>query len=317
MPALVISLDFEMFWGVTDSKTIENYGANIEGEWQSVPGILKLFKKYDIHATWATVGMLMCKDYEQWRGLRPTVMPTYDRESQSAYSAAELARNFPKLFFARPLVEQILTTDGQELACHTYSHFYCGEAGATPEQFAADIKCAQIIFNEYGVKPTSLVFPRNQMSDEYLNQLSGIGFTAYRGNEEHWLYRDGHRVSGSSFKRLARAGDAYFPLTGNHISMLPDKIPADQLMNIPASSFLRPSSGHPVIDKLLSHRIEGGMLEAAKANGVFHLWWHPHNFGQNTEANLKNLEQLLKYYCLLNQVYGMRSLSMKELRNSC
>ena len=77
MSALVISLDFELFWGVTDSKTIENYGANVEGVWQSVPGILKLFKEYGIHATWATVGMLMCKDYKQWCDLRPSVMPTY------------------------------------------------------------------------------------------------------------------------------------------------------------------------------------------------------------------------------------------------
>ena len=99
--------------------------------------------------------------------------------------------------------------------------------------------------------------------------------------------------------------------------MLPDKIPADQPMNIPASRFLRPLSGQQVIDKLLLHRVKEGMLEAAKTNGVFHLWWHPHNFGERTEANLKNLEQILKYYCLLNQVHGMKSLSMKELRNSC
>jgi peptidoglycan/xylan/chitin deacetylase (PgdA/CDA1 family) len=318
MSALVISLDFEMFWGVTDSRTIENYGANVQGEWQSVPSMLKLFKEYGVHATWATVGMLMCKDYKQWCDLRPSIMPTYRRESCSTYSVAGLACDFPKLFFGRPLVEQILATDGQELASHTYSHFYCGEADTTPEQFSADLKCAQTIFNECGVNPTSLVFPRNQVRDEYLNRLSDVGFTAYRGNQDHWIYKAGHSVSRSSVvKRLVRAGDTYFPLTGNHISMLPDKIPADQLMNIPASRFLRPLSGHQVIDKLLLHRVKEGMLEAAKTNGVFHLWWHPHNFGERTEANLKNLEQLLKYYCLLNQEHGMRSLSMKELRHSC
>lgn len=43
MPVLVISLDFELFWGVVDSRTIENYGANIEGEWQAVPAMLGSF----------------------------------------------------------------------------------------------------------------------------------------------------------------------------------------------------------------------------------------------------------------------------------
>lgn len=122
MSALVVSLDFEMFWGVTDSRTIENYGANIAGEWQAIPAMLKLFKQYGIHATWATVGMLMCKDYKQWCEIRPSIMPTYTRESCSTYSVAALARDFPKLF-CPPLVEQILATDCQEIASHTYSHF--------------------------------------------------------------------------------------------------------------------------------------------------------------------------------------------------
>jgi hypothetical protein len=59
------------------------------------------------------------------------------------------------------------------------------------------------------------------------------------------------------------------------------------------------------------------MLEAARTDGIYHLWWHPHNFGQRTEANLKNLERLLKYFHVLNQKYGMKSLSMKEVRESC
>ena len=319
MSTLVISLDFELFWGVTDSRTVKNYGANIECVWQSVPGMLKLFKKYDINATWATVGMLMCKDYKQWSELRPLIMPTYKRESCSTYSAAVLARDLPKLFFARPLVEQILATDGQELASHTYSHFYCGEEDTTVEQFVADLDCAKSIFDEYKVKPTSLVFPRNQVQDEYLNVLMSAGFTAYRGNQDHWIYRDGHLmpVSYGTIRRLIRAADIYLPITGNHTYSSSTNIPKGQLINIPASKFLRPVSGHSIIDKLHLRRIKSGMLEAAKTNSVFHLWWHPHNFGRHNEANLLNLEKLLKYYRVLNHEYRMQSLSMRELEVSC
>ncbi|WP_217426499.1 polysaccharide deacetylase family protein [Candidatus Methylobacter favarea] len=319
LSSLVISLDFELFWGVTDSRTIDNYGTNIEGVWHAVPGLLKLFKKYDIHATWATVGMLLCKDFNQWAGLCPAILPTYKRNSCSTYSVAILARNFPKLFFAPVLVEQILTTDSQELASHTYSHFYCGEENTTVEQFAADLDCSKRIFDEYRVKPTSIVFPRNQVRDEYLKVLVNAGFTAYRGNQDHWMYRDGHLGSVSYFtaRRLIRAVDAVIPLIGNHTFLLPSGIPTGQLINIPASRFLRPVSGHSCIDKLHLNRIKRGMLEAARTNRAFHLWWHPHNFGLSPEANLVNLEKLLKYYCKLNHEYGMQSFSMRELEASC
>ena len=319
MSALVISLDFELFWGVTDSRTVENYGQNIEGVWQAVPAMLALFKEYDIHVTWATVGMLMCRDFKQWSDLRPLIMPTYGRESCSTYSVSALARDLPKLFFARPLVEQILATDGQELASHTYSHFYCGEEDSTVEQFVADLDCNQRIFDEVQVQPTSLVFPRNQVRSEYLKPLLAAGFTAYRGNQDHWMYRDGHLVSGALGKvlRLIRFADTYIPITGSHTCSLPTGIPQEQLINIPASQFLRPASGHSVMDNMHLNRVRSGMRKAAKTNSIFHLWWHPHNFGRNLEANLMNLEKLLKYYRVLNQEYGMQSLSMKELEGSC
>lgn len=319
MPALVISLDFEMFWGVNSSRTVENYGANIEGVWQSVPGMLKLFKQYNIHATWATVGMLMCKDFKQWSDFRPVAMPTYTGEIHSAYSVSTLAREFPKLFFAPGLVAKILATEGQELASHTYSHFYCGETGTTMEQFADDMDCVKSIFSRYGVKPTSFVFPRNQIRGEYLKALLDAEFTAYRGNQDHPIYRDGHLVPnsyGNTARRIVKFADSYLPLTGNHISAMPENKNERQLVNIPASKFLRSSSKYPLLDRLQINRVKSGMLGAAKTNGVFHLWWHPHNFGQHTEANLNNLEELLKYYQTLNQKYGLRSMSMKDLGGS-
>ena len=98
MSALVISLDFELFWGVAESKTIKNYGANVEGVWQAIPAMLALFERYGIRTTWATVGMLMCKNYKQWCEIIPSIMPTYAQKSFSTYSVTTLARNFPKLF---------------------------------------------------------------------------------------------------------------------------------------------------------------------------------------------------------------------------
>ena len=57
-----ISLDFELFWGVRDHRTLEDYGENVRNVHKIVPGLLALFDKYDIHCTWATVGFLFFAD---------------------------------------------------------------------------------------------------------------------------------------------------------------------------------------------------------------------------------------------------------------
>ena len=58
----VISLDFELFWGVSENKTIKNYGINISNTHDVVNKLLNLFSKYNIEATWATVGFLFFND---------------------------------------------------------------------------------------------------------------------------------------------------------------------------------------------------------------------------------------------------------------
>ena len=48
---LIVSLDFELFWGMLDCSTLEAYGANVLGGRDAIPRLLELFKKYNIHGT--------------------------------------------------------------------------------------------------------------------------------------------------------------------------------------------------------------------------------------------------------------------------
>jgi hypothetical protein len=59
-------------------------------------------------------------------------------------------------------------------------------------------------------------------------------------------------------------------------------------------------------------RIKQQMRYAARHGLTFHLWWHPHNIGVNTEINLKQLDEIFGYYNKLKEKYGMRSLNMGE-----
>lgn len=310
----VISLDFELFWGVIDTHTIADYGRNVLGEWRVIPRMLALFRQYGARVTWATVGMAMCRNYKHWCDIRPSALSGHTHANRSPYSMNELVRQHPKLFFARPLVEQILATEGQELATHTYSHFCCNEAGSTADQFAADLVCAGMIAAEMGVRFCSVVLPRNQIVEKFLAVLPDAGIQVYRGNGNHWLYRDGDAVAGGIGGRLARFADACLPLSG-HCTVHEHR--HGDLVNLPGSLFLYPwSSRQRALAGMRLRRLKHCMTVAARTGGIFHLWWHPHNFGVNIEENLALLESLLKHYLSLAERYGMQSRCMGDFATS-
>lgn len=310
MSQLVISLDFELFWGVCETQTIASYGNNVKGEWEVIPRMLKLFRQYGIRVTWATVGMAMCRDFKEWRSIRPSILPGYRRTRISPYGMEKLVKENPRLFFARPLVERILATPGQELATHTYSHFYCREAGATPEQFAADLLCSRMIAADIGVRCRSLVFPRNQVAEEFLGTLPAAGIQVYRGNADHWLYRNGDTVKGGIAGRAVRLADASLPISGTRTEVVRRN---GELVHLPASLFVYPwhaGLGPAVRTRLF--RLKQCMTAAARTGRICHLWWHPHNFGKNLEGNLAMLESLLQHFRILSGKYGMHSSSMGD-----
>lgn len=308
--SFVISLDFELFWGVSGNHTVTAYGANVLGEWEAIPRMLAMFRRHRLRVSWATVGMIMCRDYRQWREIRPAPPPTYARAGLSPYLLDELVHAYPRLFFARPLVEQILATPGQELATHTYSHFYCGERGVTPAQLAADLVCARAIGEEMGVRFRSAVFPRNQVVASFLTLLPQAGIQVYRGNSAHWLYRGGDAVAGGLAGRAIRFADACLPLSG---SVTVHERQEGCMVNLPASLFLYPcTGGNSMLPFLRLARVKRAMTAAARSGGVFHLWWHPHNFGINQGQNLAMLELVLQHYRMLAERYGMRSQCMGD-----
>lgn len=310
MSHFVVSLDFELFWGVGDTQTMDGYGHNVMGEWEAIPRMLALFRRYGIRVSWATVGMAMCRNFKEWRNIRPSVLPGYVRKEISPYTMDRQVGQYPKLFFGRPLVEQILATPGQELATHTYSHFYCKEAGATPEQFAADLACARAVAADMGVHCRSLVLPRNQIAEKFLSVLPDAGIQVYRGNADHWLYRNGDAVPGGVAGRAARFADGCLPLSGQCDRQAER---SGDLLNLPASLFLYPwSERHRALAPMRLFRLKRCMTTAARAGSIFHLWWHPHNFGVNTDRNLALLESLLQHYRMLNDRYGMRSSCMGD-----
>ena len=77
----VISLDFELMWGVRDKRTINDYGQNILNVHQVIPQTLELFRKYAVCGTFSTVGFLFFKTKEELLANLPSIKPQYEDKS--------------------------------------------------------------------------------------------------------------------------------------------------------------------------------------------------------------------------------------------
>lgn len=312
----VISLDFELMWGVRDVHTKETYGANILGVRQAIPAMLSLFEEFGLHATWATVGLLFFGTKAEVLAGLPAVRPAYVDANLSNYVALpglgpdEAADPY---YYGRALLHQIRAVPGQEVATHTFSHYYCQEPGQTVEAFRHDLDAAVVAAAAQGVVLRSLVFPRNQCNPAYLGICRELGITSYRGNEAAWMYRKASEAAQTPWQRAARLLDAYVSLSGPNCAD-PAKLALAFPFNIPASRFLRPWSARlRAGEGLRLRRILAGLTHAARHGQVFHLWWHPHNFGAHLAENMAVLRAIAGHFQTLQQQYGLRSLTMNEL----
>jgi hypothetical protein len=207
-------------------------------------------------------------------------------------------------------LKRIAETPRQEVASHTFSHYYCLEAGQTPSAFAADLKAARRAAERLNITLESLVFPRNQANVDYLSICREQGFKAVRGNPSSWLYAAADQDGETKARRIGRLADSYLPITRERTAR---KEPIDGLYDVPATMFLRPvMSSLSALEPLRLARLKRMMTTAARTGSIFHLWWHPHNFGHDTEANLRFLGQLLDHYRALSDRFGMPSCTMAE-----
>lgn len=312
--ALVISLDMELNWGVHDVFTLEEYGENILGARLAVPKMLQLFLKYDIHATWAIVGMLYCESKKELLMKLENLDISYANKlfapQSNLWQVGEDEIQDP-YHFAHSLIETIKAVPNQEIGTHTFSHYYCLEDGQQAKHFEKDLQ-AVVDLNE---SVTSLVFPRNQTNSDCINICKKYGITAYRGNEESWIYQAYTSKTNPPIKRLLRLVDAYVNLTGQHTFSI-KSIQKESIINVKSSRFLRPYSKRlGALESLRLRRIKKGLTKAAKNNELYHLWWHPHNFGKNTEENLWFLEEILKHVDDLKENYNFQSMHMRDVAN--
>ncbi len=310
---LTISLDFELHWGVSDLYPVEAVRGRLEGARRAMPRLLRLFEDFGVRATWAVAGMLLCESRAEIEAaVREPDRPGYADQRLSNHRLVPLigaGESDDPSHYALSLVRLIRDAAGQELATHTFSHFYALEAGATIEAFDADLAAAIAVARRRGVETRSIVFPRNQYSAKHLEACARRGLTAFRGNPPRWMYGSACSRGESLVRRAARLLEAHVPLGEDNLYTPAQCLTGGGLVNIAASRFLRPAEGARALADQRLRLVESELRAAARLGRLYHLWWHPHNFGAEPDANLSRLSRILDAYAEL-QAKGMRSLTM-------
>ena len=309
-----ISLDFELLWGIFDKIGTGYKTDYFRNTRRIIPQMLEKFAAANLEVTWATVGMLFAADEEEWAAFSPTYLPSYRNPKFSAYQWAKEYGVRPEVHFAPELIQQILETPGQELGSHSFAHYYTLMRGQSPEQFREDLKAVQRIAQaKFNVSLRSLVFPRNHINELYLGICKEEGFYQVRGNPKNWYWQETQHESFA--KKFFRSADCFFPV-GTRTSYDSAEITAfeGEPVIIPASRILRPLvKNNGALNRLRLNRILSEMSVAAKYGEYYHLWWHPHNFGHDPIASMKELEVIINHFNRLKATYGFESKHMESI----
>lgn len=313
---LVLSLDFELHWGVRDKRRIEDYRENLLGARAVIPRLLDLFARYDIHATWAAVGFLFFRNRtELMRGL-PTEIPQYTNKKLSPYHDIDdigIDEQEDPFHYASSLIRAIASSPNQEIGSHTFSHYYCLEPGQNIETFEYDLRAAIEAAKPYDLCIESMVFSRNQVNDDYMAVCRANGIKAFRGKPRSWTYSAKNQEEESALAKLLRLVDTYVNLSG-HNCYSRAEIATCFPYDISGSRFLRPYSRRfKLLEPLRLRRIMSDLSHAAQNGLMYHLFWHPHNFGKDIEENLAFLRTLLEHFRRLRDMYGIESLNMSDV----
>jgi peptidoglycan/xylan/chitin deacetylase (PgdA/CDA1 family) len=317
MPAKVgyftVSFDFELIWGTLDTRGVNGFGRACTFEREVIiDRLLALLAKYEIPATWFVVGHLMLDHCD------PEAQPKHPGivRPRHAWRPGDWFDRDPggdetssPLFFARSLIGKLrASSPAQEIGCHSFSHVIFGDAGCSTESAESELAECVRAAGDLGLTMKSFAFPRNRVG--HIDALARNGFTAYRGPEPQW-YSRARRLP----RALVRAAHfSEFIRTATPSIVWPVSR-GSGLVDVPGSMVFLPRHGMRrvvSVDRRVRRAVKG-LEAAARRSGLFHLWMHPTNLADDSEAMLGGLERTLAHAAKLRSAGLLRMATVTEM----
>ncbi|MBK1619390.1 hypothetical protein CKO42_13260 [Lamprobacter modestohalophilus] len=330
---LVLSLDTELAWGYYDDDDARErlFSADGSRERRSIERVLALCDDQGIRATWAMVGHLFfsqCEDCapcpvaawrDDHRGFREVHVTGQAAQMQPAHpQLAQMQPAHPQLVHPQPAHPQwyapdvrdllLAASDRHELAFHGFSHrpFHQMDADAAQSEVQAWLAVA----GRFGVKPESIVFPRNRVG--HLPLFADAGFRCFRAPDRtpRWHLR--------RFGSALKSADDLLALSTPRVYRREQLRREQGLIRVPSSAHLFdfPRGLELRLDRVGLQRlrlrgIAKAIDHAARSGGILHLWAHPWEL--RTPADEDKLEYLLGLAAEQIAAGRLRSITMSEL----
>lgn len=311
-----LSLDFELLWGLRHRMSKADFKRKGEQTREGVLRMLNLFEQYSTRTNWGVVGLLFCESQEEMLAaiekMQEKVGDHFYLEELQRYIEAQVGNDetADRLHFANTLIDTIGSSGLHEIGTHSFTHAPFTDEGFSDAFFAADLQAAVDIGRQKGYEVQSLIFPWNKYGPAHLDACREMGINYYRTVEKSPLHHRAHQLP----YRMGRWAENYLPLCDkvSRNSFVPgNKAP----QAVPATRFFCPRLFHrPLFRQLQMRRMGAEMKKAARTGSVYHVWWHPHNFSNDLEASLQQLEQLLVLYAQLRDEYGFTAVSFSDGR---
>lgn len=263
--ALCISIDVELAWGIWDKPDADYHARCAAHELAIVNGLVALFDRHDVAATWAIVGRLLERDAEAAKS--------------TAYGDA--------IWYAPRVIDAIRGARvAQDIGSHSYAHVYFGETDR--DALRRDLAAAKRVHEAHGLPFTSFVFPRNQVA--HLDLLREAGVRVFRSVDHGWHMTVRDRL-GKTMGRVANLADKVLPIAPAAVA----PVEHAGMVELPSSMLLMARKGlrKAVRPESIIEKAKKGMAAAHDRGGTFHLWFHPSNFYYEPERQLETLGGIL------------------------
>jgi hypothetical protein len=175
------------------------------------------------------------------------------------------------IWHGQDIIKMIKACPNQEIACHSYSHEIFDENIISQSVAETEIKKCLKVARPLQLR--SFVFPKNIVG--YLEILKKHGFTSYRGSEQSW------------FSKIPKLQKLFQILDFTLLFTPPVSSPSKDhsgLVNIPGSMYYVSARGlrKYIPPKFRLIKVKRGLKKAVKKKKIFHLWFHPIDFTQNS-----------------------------------
>lgn len=287
MKELIISLDYELRWGmdIIYGESDDSSSIHIKNTPYVIKDMLNLFNKYKVKSTWASV---LAISMDSWGEYYETLSEYNIDTDLSHYGHTSKFHNdsrYEKYYFSKDSFYNIINCHYAELGSHSFRHTYFGENNYCKDDFILDNKiCTEILINKFNINKYCYVFPRNQVIyEEYFDKAHIFG---YRDIPNSYGYKNTTSLKNNSFlSRSSRILNDVFPYT----SSVSEKKSFSTVGDIHLRFNLPECFWKIVLKKI--DLILG--KDNFKDSSSIHLWWHPHNISIFPERNLSRMEDLL------------------------